>query len=151
MDGETETTETTSLLPRLPERAQLQRLPAILPAVRRFRPQDMSASDLCPDTLQSEEARTAFSLIVLLQFCTGKDAFRADARRDVWDNWSSIRDETAFLKEAEGHILDVWARFLQTYRSSADIETTLWMKFPLENDGQPCTRGMWIKPGLICN
>lgn len=132
-------TETTPLLghgPRwtAPEPNGQIALPAIQSYLLRLQEQGISSPyEWCPDNLETEGARTAFKLLVLLVY---KAALlqRNQSQQDLWEQWSEEAKDVAAVHAIEEKIQETWDTFFNVPRTAAEVEQVLWEGYPLHPD-----------------
>ena len=138
-------TESTALLGGTNTRLGLRALPPILPTLFSVQnvPESLDdgisqlfSSHIFPDTA----AKTAFTLIILLQLYTIEKRKTAPVR-DIWEHWSKEIHANRVLVDLEHLSLGAWTHFLQDHRGSKEIEDTLWLEFPLEDNSHQILRG----------
>ncbi|KDQ63816.1 hypothetical protein JAAARDRAFT_170026 [Jaapia argillacea MUCL 33604] len=117
-------------------------LPFILPTVYRIEAQGVenaTDSDLCPHSLDTPSAQTAYTLLVLLHLRIGRRAVATSP----YEQWSLERDR---LREIDQ--LDVRIGKL-VEQDAAEIEEALWLPFPYEQASKRTVRVMdiLVQPG----
>ncbi|RPD82610.1 RNI-like protein [Lentinus tigrinus ALCF2SS1-7] len=117
-------------------------LPHVGSFVAEMRPEELrkyTVDSLCPPTLQSRSAQTAFALCALLYYGTYlREA--TTSRRDIWAQWRQQELSTAALKAVEALLDQVWDRFLEEEGLPEDVQEVLWAAYPLYPDSPKTVR-----------
>jgi hypothetical protein len=139
-EGQTENTPLLGAVHDVPEP-----LPGIRPTLDRVQsldPRNLQLSELCPHALPTRSARTAFALIVLLQWRLNR--IRPMIRtRDAWEIWDKERDDASVVEVLEQCLTGLWSTFLEEYRDPQEMEDVLWFEFLDKGDSNRTLRGVY--------
>lgn len=116
-------------------------LPAVLPAVRRYRLGGSNADDILDSqySFPSDAERIAFLLLVRLHYNESQYNALNDSL-DIWENWQHARAASTIAEDTGRRASEILNQFLLNHSSSSAIQTVFWTAFPLEDTGHATTR-----------
>lgn len=135
-------TESTPLLTTLQTG---QARPSIEDGIRAIQAQgicDFNPEELAQNALPTAATRTAYQLLVLLQWrVVVAQQGQRESSDDIWARHDRKIKTLLDIEVTDNRIMSVWKDFAQNYRTSQEIEDALWVQFP-ERTGGHLLRGM---------
>lgn len=112
-----------------------------LAAARTRQIADVNLTEQCTQTFPSVGARTAFEMLILLQWRLDVQN-KSEKSKDIWEHRENMAVSSHDVQALENHIDTLWHYFAREYRTEQDIQDVLWLRFPLHSNSTRTLRGM---------